>query len=84
MSDFAVRTDACDLDFLALGAVVHRLDPGVIPFRKARSFDGDKDGPVDWATVGRNDPCPCGSGKKFKKCCLTSASDSLSIGEPPW
>ena len=21
--------------------------------------------------VGRNDPCPCGSGKKFKKCCLT-------------
>ena len=19
---------------------------------------------------GRNDPCPCGSGKKFKKCCL--------------
>jgi len=24
------------LDFLALGAIVHRLDPGVIPFRKAR------------------------------------------------
>jgi hypothetical protein len=21
------------------------------------------------ARVGRNDPCPCGSGKKFKKCC---------------
>lgn len=20
--------------------------------------------------VGRNDPCPCNSGKKFKKCCL--------------
>lgn len=20
--------------------------------------------------VGRNDPCPCGSGKKFKQCCL--------------
>jgi uncharacterized protein len=19
--------------------------------------------------VGRNDPCPCGSGKKYKKCC---------------
>jgi len=26
--------------------------------------------------VGRNDPCPCGSGKKFKKCCL-------AVGEPP-
>jgi hypothetical protein len=22
--------------------------------------------------VGRNDPCPCGSGKKFKKCCLVA------------
>lgn len=22
--------------------------------------------------VGRNDPCPCGSGKKFKKCCALS------------
>jgi preprotein translocase subunit SecA len=22
--------------------------------------------------VGRNDPCPCGSGKKYKKCCLKS------------
>lgn len=21
-------------------------------------------------TTGRNDPCPCGSGKKFKKCCM--------------
>ena len=21
------------------------------------------------SSVGRNDPCPCGSGKKFKKCC---------------
>lgn len=24
-------------------------------------------------TVGRNDPCPCGSGKKYKKCCGKSA-----------
>ena len=22
--------------------------------------------------IGRNDPCPCGSGKLFKKCCLES------------
>ncbi|MFI5402585.1 MAG: SEC-C metal-binding domain-containing protein [Planctomycetota bacterium] len=22
------------------------------------------------AAIGRNDPCPCGSGKKYKKCCL--------------
>ncbi len=24
---------------------------------------------VNTTKVGRNDPCPCGSGKKFKKCC---------------
>jgi preprotein translocase subunit SecA len=24
---------------------------------------------VEGKTIGRNDPCPCGSGKKFKKCC---------------
>ena len=28
--------------------------------------------------TGRNDPCPCGSGKKFKKCCLKKGG-SLSI-----
>jgi uncharacterized protein len=26
--------------------------------------------PVVSQKVGRNDPCPCGSGKKYKKCCL--------------
>ena len=25
--------------------------------------------------VGRNDPCPCGSGKKFKKCCGSPAAE---------
>jgi hypothetical protein len=27
-------------------------------------------------SVGRNDPCPCGSGRKYKKCCLQAAADS--------
>jgi hypothetical protein len=26
--------------------------------------------PGEKPNVGRNDPCPCGSGKKYKKCCL--------------
>ncbi len=34
-----IRTDACALDLLSLGALIHRLDPGATPFRKARSFD---------------------------------------------
>ena len=25
--------------------------------------------------IGRNDPCPCGSGKKYKKCCLNKDSE---------
>ena len=39
MPALPVRTDACDLDFLSLGALVHRLDPGQTPFRVARSFE---------------------------------------------
>ncbi len=39
MADLTIRKDSCALDFLSLGALVHRLDPGLIPFRKASSFD---------------------------------------------
>jgi 2-dehydro-3-deoxygluconokinase len=39
MSGLTIRKDPCDLDFLSLGALVHRLDPGVVPFRKARSVE---------------------------------------------
>jgi uncharacterized protein len=46
-----------------------------------RRATGQEDNPLSFADapqsgvdpfkgVGRNDPCPCGSGKKFKKCCL--------------
>ena len=32
--------------------------------------------PIKKATkIGRNDPCPCGSGKKYKKCCGANSSD---------
>jgi 2-dehydro-3-deoxygluconokinase len=34
MSGLNIRKDG-ELDFLSLGALVHRLDPGIIPFRKA-------------------------------------------------
>jgi hypothetical protein len=34
--------------------------------------------------TGRNDPCPCGSGKKYKKCCLPDdgRTELLSVTEP--
>ena len=28
----------------------------------------DENDPASWGNPGRNDPCPCGSGKKFKHC----------------
>jgi preprotein translocase subunit SecA len=49
-----------------------KKDPVIVGAGKARSMSDIKNaaasGPVDWSSVGRNDPCPCGSGKKFKKC----------------
>jgi uncharacterized protein YecA (UPF0149 family) len=41
-------------------------------FRKEREDDLGGDAPEPRRSspkVGRNDPCPCGSGKKYKKCC---------------
>ncbi|NLT48197.1 MAG: preprotein translocase subunit SecA, partial [Clostridiales bacterium] len=34
-----------------------------------RSATGKQETVRKAPTVGRNDPCPCGSGKKYKKCC---------------
>jgi uncharacterized protein YecA (UPF0149 family) len=43
-------------------------------YQTLKEFDLEKDKPqveIDFSEkrVGRNDPCPCGSGKKYKKCC---------------
>jgi uncharacterized protein len=46
-------------DLAALGRALH-----VESLRQSRPIEAD-------ATPGRNDPCPCGSGKKYKKCCLS-------------
>ena len=35
--------------------------------------------PVRSNKVGRNEPCPCGSGKKYKKCCLLK--EEIQLGE---
>ena len=58
------------------------IPPGLAPRRPQRlqysapSVDGGthvetSQGPTvndDFAHVGRNDPCPCGSGRKYKRC----------------
>lgn len=35
------------------------------------------------AKIGRNDPCPCGSGKKYKRCHGNTASAEMGIGSGP-
>jgi preprotein translocase subunit SecA len=46
------------------------LHPGEAPARAGRPAEAAKSNPVVRADkkVGRNEPCPCGSGKKFKQC----------------
>jgi len=41
-------------------------------FREHAEPIADAPDPIPWNTrskIGRNDPCPCGSGKKYKRCC---------------
>lgn len=49
-------------------AAVAKRDPVVVGAGKPRSLNQPASTPASWTDVGRNDPCPCGSGKKFKKC----------------
>ncbi len=49
--------------------IAARKDPTIVGAGRARSLNANPlPANTDWSTVGRNDPCPCGSGKKFKKC----------------
>jgi preprotein translocase subunit SecA len=49
-----------------------KRDPVIVGAGRARSMSDVANaapaGLADFTNVGRNDPCPCGSGKKFKKC----------------
>ncbi len=33
--------------------------------------------------IGRNEPCPCGSGKKYKKCCLPFQQKAMAVAARP-
>jgi len=44
-------------------------EPKIVGAGKTRSLSAASvPANMDWSRVGRNDPCPCGSGKKYKKC----------------
>jgi len=44
--------------------------PAPRPMREVREAGGRRPVATAKEKVGRNDPCPCGSGKKYKHCCL--------------
>ena len=46
----------------------HKTDPAALGDGGA-SAEKEEHHMYNGVKVGRNDPCPCGSGKKFKKCC---------------
>ncbi len=55
---------------MAAPAVPPQEVPGKEPALAGTALPGfDRNDPSTWGDPGRNDPCPCGSGKKFKHCC---------------
>jgi len=58
----------------AMAALFHRGIPAaqIMGMARQQRFEAARAG------VGRNDPCPCGSGRKFKKCCGNAARPSPS------
>lgn len=64
---FFVHIDAA-MRFMASELAQKRAPANVMAW--ARALDREREA----ASTGRNAPCPCGSGKKFKKCCGTDAS----------
>ena len=46
-----------------------RLPGSISPFASPTAMQSPADDAPDEPRVGRNAPCPCGSGKKYKKCC---------------
>ncbi len=67
-----------------------RSNPAAAPTPRAASGDGEpapeESKPMrrDQPKVGRNDPCPCGSGKKYKKCHGAVAARSDRASTRPW
>jgi hypothetical protein len=51
-----------------------RAQPSPSQSRKTESLPVPVTAPRDRPRIGRNDPCPCGSGLKFKRCCARRPS----------
>jgi len=43
-------------------------DVSLVPAQAGAAEQRDPKNPASWGKVGRNEDCPCGSGKKYKHC----------------
>lgn len=50
------------------------ITPQMLATRKIRKMFGIRLQPIvrESPKIGRNEPCPCGSGKKYKHCCINN------------
>lgn len=53
----------------AMGRLLQEGRPASDVMEMVRAHDAEQRKRAALATAGRNDPCPCGSGRKYKKCC---------------
>ena len=62
-----------------------RVLSGVLPPEAPSGYSDDGRGSLrrDVPKVGRNEPCPCGSGKKYKRCCLAEHEAARGAGRVP-
>jgi len=65
----AQAADLSELPLTPPGDGRRRRERELTPTRSLRPAAAPAMTAVPRAKVGRNDPCPCGSGKKYKKCC---------------
>jgi len=52
----------------AAGGALAGTAPGRSPALRPHAAERNPQDPQSWGKVGRNEPCPCGSGKKYKHC----------------
>lgn len=52
-------------------------------YEMLHTLDREWNKPVQKKKIGRNDPCPCGSGKKYKYCCLNKPKTAIDLIESP-
>jgi preprotein translocase subunit SecA len=77
------ETEAFQDSLWVIGATIHEAAPRALPSASAAAQQqGTANGQGEKKTdpirnkgqrVGRNDPCPCGSGKKYKNCHMRQA-----------